>query len=109
MSIRVRSIVELKEGGLFLGSEDFEFEYEETYLQKNDVLLFYTDGVTEAMDNGFNFYGEERLKNIVKENFSSDSSVILEKILQDIKSFVNDAEQSDDITCGIVKVLNTSD
>jgi len=99
------SIVELKEGGLFLGSEDFEFEYEETCLQKNDVLLFYTDGVTEAMDSGFNFYGEERLKNIVKENFSSDSSVILEKILQDIKSFVNEAEQSDDITCGIVKVI----
>lgn len=97
-------LTELTKGGLFLGSTDLDFETEDVKLNKDDVLVFYTDGVPEAMNKAIEFYGDERLINVVKENLKSDASVILNNLLNDVKSFVKDADQSDDITIGVIKV-----
>ncbi len=98
-------LTELTKGGLFLGSTDLDFESEEVKVDKNDVLVFYTDGVPEAMNKKIEFYGDDRLIKTIADNLSSDTEVILNNLLADVRSFVNDADQSDDITCGVIKVM----
>jgi len=99
------SYTELKQGGLFLGCADLEFESEKIQMKKDDVLLYYTDGVPEAMDKDVQQYGDDKLINVMKKNVSSDTEIILSELLEDVKLFVKDAEQSDDITIGVVKIL----
>lgn len=98
------NLTELTKGGLFLGSTDLDFETEDVELKKDDVLIFYTDGVPEAMNKNIEFYGDERLINVIKDNLKSDTGMILNNLLNDVKSFVKDADQSDDITIGVLKV-----
>ncbi len=74
-------------------------------LKTGDVLLFYTDGITEAMDLNYDIYGEERLINIVLENINKSCQEIKECISEDIISFIGDANQYDDMTLIIVKIL----
>lgn len=97
-------IEELNKGGIFLGCVESEFETEEIILNDGDVFVFYTDGVTEAMSIDYQQYGDDRLKNVVKDNFNLPSGEILKLILADIKDFVKDADQSDDITCCVVRI-----
>ncbi len=102
---RESEVIELKEGGLFLGSIDMDFTIEELVLMKGDVVLCYTDGVPEAMNKEGGFYEDERLIESGKFHKGKKSNLILKGILDDLKGFVMDAEQSDDITCGIIKII----
>jgi len=102
---RENRVIELKEGGLFLGSIDMDFTIEEIVLMKGDVVLCYTDGVPEAMNIDGGFYEDERLIESGKLHKEKKSEQILKGILDDLRGFVLDAEQSDDITCGIIKIL----
>ena len=102
---RESEVIELKEGGLFLGSIDMDFTIEELLLMKGDVVLCYTDGVPEAMNKEGGFYEDERLIESGKFHKEKKSDLILKGILDDLKGFVLDAEQSDDITCGVIKIL----
>lgn len=97
-------IEELNKGGIFLGCVDSEFETEEMKFSRDDVIVFYTDGVTEAMNKNFEQYGDDRLKDVVKSNIELPADEILKLILSDIGDFVKDAEQSDDITCCVVRI-----
>ncbi|MEO6695290.1 MAG: GAF domain-containing SpoIIE family protein phosphatase [Ignavibacteria bacterium] len=99
------NIIELCKGGIMLGFSDLDFEHEDIMLNKDDVILLYTDGVPEAMDAKGGFYGDDRLVNLLKENSSNSSREILDNLLKEVSDFVNGAEQSDDITCGAIKVL----
>ena len=103
---RENEVIELTQGGLFLGSIDMDYIIEEINLQKGDLLMSYTDGVPEAMNKDFEQYGDDRLINLMKDNLSSSPDSIIHKLLNDIKSFVKDAEASDDITCGAVRIKN---
>ncbi|HMQ68421.1 MAG TPA: SpoIIE family protein phosphatase [Ignavibacteria bacterium] len=102
---RENEIIELKEGGLFLGSIDMDFNSEEIQLQKNNQILCYTDGVPEATDKDFNFFGDDELIVSASKNLKEGPETIVNTILNDLRNFVNGAEQSDDITCGVIKVL----
>lgn len=67
-------------------------------LRPGDMILQYTDGVTEAKDGEGGFFGTERLLSICKE-FSGDSpGELLTQIKESIDAFVKDEPQSDDIT-----------
>ncbi|MBV6477568.1 MAG: hypothetical protein HGGPFJEG_00307 [Ignavibacteria bacterium] len=98
-------LTELKEGGLFLGITEMEYKEETLSLSKDDLIYFYTDGVTEAMNSAQELYTDERAIKLIRNNFSSEPKIIIDRLISDIKSFAGDAEQSDDITCGIIKVL----
>lgn len=74
-------------------------------LKTGDVLLFYTDGITEAMNNDYDVYGEERLINTVLENIDKSSECIKECISKDLMHFIGNAAQYDDMTLIIVKIL----
>ena len=98
------SLKKLVAGGIPLGMAPFdEYEAEETLLQANDVLIMFTDGVTEAADKEDNFYDDERLEQCALKNSKLGAEALKRVIYDDVKKFVGEAEQSDDITMLILK------
>lgn len=90
--------------GLLLGVVDETDYREETIsMEKDDVLLLYTDGITEAMDPEEKEFGLERLIVLANENSERSADHITEIILTDIKHHVGKASQSDDITLMLIK------
>ena len=80
--------------------DDGEFEQEEIALNAGDVMYFYTDGVTEALNESEELYGEERLEECLNRSGAKNISVekILEAVRLSLEEYAGDAEQSDDIT-----------
>lgn len=80
-------------------SDMIEYEQNSMILEDGDCLLLYTDGVTEAIDVKENLFGEERLQNIMNEEFMRSSpKKIVKGIYSKILEFAGEAEQFDDIT-----------
>jgi sigma-B regulation protein RsbU (phosphoserine phosphatase) len=87
------------EGGPPLGSvDDFLFPVDTAQLEPGDVLLLYTDGVTEAKDATSGFYTGGRLGDLVSSVTDLTARSIVELVREDVRRFVGDAEQADDIT-----------
>ena len=63
----------------------------------------FTDGVTEAINTNFEEFGEARLEETLKKCASQSSQQTIEAITADMKAFVGEAEQSDDITMLVIK------
>ena len=80
--------------------EDAKYEMKQLTLHPGDMLYFYTDGVTEAMNAEKELYTEERLQETLNRVGTTDTSVkeILAKVRADIDAYANGADQSDDIT-----------
>jgi serine phosphatase RsbU (regulator of sigma subunit) len=72
-------------------------------LQPGDVLIVYTDGVTEALDVQGQEFGEERLTDILKQRHSEDASTVLDEIVNAVQTFARGAAQHDDVTAMVVK------
>ncbi len=82
------------------GMDNIAYKSQELTLCKGDRLVLYTDGVTEALNDSKELFGEERLldtlnKTKVNENSAQNLLLELEQVLND---YVGNAEQSDDIT-----------
>jgi phosphoserine phosphatase RsbU/P len=73
-------------------------------LQRGDVLVLYTDGITEAMNLDSDLFGEARLSRIVAEHGHLDAAELRERILREVEAFVGTADQHDDMTMILIKV-----
>ena len=90
--------------GFVLGvMEGVKFKQESLKLDPGDILVLYTDGVTEAMNPKNEMFSKERLKEILSKIEDKDVKNITSTIRESIKSFVQDAPQSDDITILVLK------
>ena len=78
--------------------------FEEVELKKDDVILLYTDGVSEALNLEFEEYSEERLEKISKSLMDKTADEILDGIKEDVQIFTQGNLQSDDITMIVIKV-----
>jgi phosphoserine phosphatase RsbU/P len=98
----------LDKGGIILGVMKAFVPYEEGVVEfgKNDVLLLFTDGVSEAMSKESEEYGEERLEKISKESLSLPPDAILSNIVNSVKEHSKDTTQSDDITMIVIKTIS---
>jgi phosphoserine phosphatase RsbU/P len=105
MHIWSNNITLLDKGGLMLGvlGNDIFYESGEIRFNDNDILLFYTDGVTEAINSENDEFGEERLRNAVTKNSNKSPEEILDYIIKDIEGFAKGLSQHDDITLIILK------
>lgn len=75
------------------------YKSQELTLSPKDCLFLYTDGVTEAMDEEGNLYGEERLKKVLDGAAGKETmQELLASVREDIAKHTGAAEQSDDIT-----------
>ncbi len=100
-------LIQLKKGGMILGFMKTIVPYvsEEIEIMSNDILVLFTDGITEAMDPDNREYSDERLERLVLDIPGDDSAEeILESIKNDVLTHTQGNIQSDDITCMIVKV-----
>ena len=99
-----RSIEELGATGIALGAmEDVPFTSGSTRIGQGDVVVLYTDGVTEAVNEADEMFGEDRLKKLVSENAGKTSADILSAILDAITAFAHGQPQADDITLMILR------
>jgi phosphoserine phosphatase RsbU/P len=77
-----------------------------THMKMNDVLVIYTDGITEARDVWGESFGEARLLAALEpRELDERATVTLTKILKKLDEFTGRAEQHDDITCMVVSRL----
>ena len=102
----------LTPSGLGLGLDpgdrfDAVLEEAEVPLHSGDVLLFFTDGLSEAMNDRAELFGETRLKDLMEQGDGAgeDESELKERILAAVKEFVGGAAQHDDMTLVILKVV----
>lgn len=94
--------------GMGIGLNDkgiFEKTLEECPLipAANDIIIFYTDGLTEAMDNESNQFGIERLKRIVENNPGKNSGELKSIISNCINDYIGSNYQHDDLTFVVLK------
>lgn len=108
--LRARSgyneIERLDQGGTVLGLFcDAEFEDAELKLESGDVLVAFTDGLIEARNPEGEEFGEERLIQCLTKVATLNAATIEEEILRAIKEWTHEAEQEDDLTLVIFKVV----
>lgn len=99
----------LKSKGMALGLEkgtifDQVVTDERRILAPGDILVLYTDGLTEGMNDKDEVYGEQRLMAIVAQQQSASAEHILHEIRKDHQQFVGAVDQHDDITAVIIKI-----
>ncbi len=110
--IRQGSVIEVlpQTGNLVLGIEPGHV-YHNWQIQMNpgDTLFLYTDGVTEAEDVIPEEFGEDRLDRKLSEMSAMTVKEMADGIVLAVREFVGDAQQSDDITCLVVRLRTTLD
>lgn len=87
-------------GGVALGLvPDLEYQQRSITLAPNDNVIFYTDGVTEAMNEGEEEFGMQRLEALFKQSTLESARQVNELVVDAVMDFAGLAPQSDDITC----------
>jgi len=104
--IRDGKIIKLEIGGIILGvMKTFTpYQSELIQLQKDDVLVMFTDGISEAMNKGGQEYSDASLEKVSLESVNDSALNIMNKIQSEVQKFTEGANQSDDITLLVVKV-----
>ena len=74
-------------------------------IQEGDCLLFYTDGITEAISQQEDLFGEEKLRFIFKETFQSPAENIIKSIEESVYSFMGSSIPIDDLTMLVLQRL----
>jgi serine phosphatase RsbU (regulator of sigma subunit) len=96
--------VRLETGGVVLGvMEDFVFEEETVSLREGDVLVIYSDGVTEAMDRDEVEFGEDKFYDLVASHRDDPASALIGRTFEAVNKHTGDHPQSDDMTMVVVK------
>jgi sigma-B regulation protein RsbU (phosphoserine phosphatase) len=72
-------------------------------LNSGDILTLYTDGISEAQNTKGRFFGDSRMKNMLRSNKDDSAQSIMEFILSDIQDFQQELNQADDIALMVIK------
>ncbi len=100
-----RSFAEIKMSGVPVGILPGQVYGEETIqLASQDILVLYTDGVTEAKAAHGEMFGVERLRRVVEQNSFLSAHDLFLKIEQGIKDFIGKAPPFDDLTLMVIRV-----
>lgn len=93
----------LRRTGMPLGIfEDVNWEQKAVQLAPGDMLVLYTDGLTEAQDPQEEFFGEERLLELAQANLGRSAQDVQDALMAHVHEFMGDAPQFDDITLAVV-------
>ena len=98
-------IEQLSTGGTVVGMfPDMSYEEATVDLWPGDVLVAFTDGVPEAHNPENEEFGDERLQQLLRETAHLPADAISARISAEMKSWIQDAEQYDDLTFVVMKV-----
>ncbi len=102
------SIENLRKGGLILGAfPDVKYESGEVLFRPGDVLVLYTDGLSEAMDDNDIEYGDQRLTENITKFRTHPAEVICSMIIKSVKQFAAGTNDLDDMTLVVVRAKDT--
>lgn len=85
--------------------EQYDYPEDTVTLKSGDTLVLYSDGITEAMNEADEEYGEEQLTEIAGKNVDKTANELLSIIIKDVEKYADTAPQFDDITLVILKKL----
>lgn len=101
---RANAMHELRGGNLALGIlAEYNYSQDEIELAPDDMILFYTDGVTEATNKHEQLFGEERLREFAREHRRAPARQLIRALDQTVHAFTAGYPQSDDITVVALK------
>jgi phosphoserine phosphatase RsbU/P len=104
MVVSPTGVRRLEAGGVVLGLfEHAAFDEETVPLQPGDLIVVFSDGVSEAMNEAGEEYTDERLIACLTANYTRPLQEVLDTLFADVKAFCGDATQSDDITAVLVR------
>ena len=83
--------------------ESAEFAVSETTLASGDKIVIYTDGVTEAQNLQGEFFGRQRLRQVVAEHHADSCHALHEAVQSAVAEFTESAPQADDITLVVIE------
>ncbi len=99
-----KDVTELGPTGPVLAvNEGVRYPARQIEVGRGDVILFYTDGFTEAFDEGQQLFGEDRLKSVLLRTAGQPAARILEAVQRELEAFVGSAPQSDDRTIVVAR------
>ncbi|MGB2805979.1 MAG: SpoIIE family protein phosphatase [Candidatus Zixiibacteriota bacterium] len=95
----------LTEGGMALGMfENSKYEERPLGINPGEIIVFYTDGVTEAKNDKEEEFGTRRLKQVIGDSHQLGASQIQKNIYDAVKKFTGVSHQEDDLTMIVVKI-----
>ncbi len=95
----------LTKGGPIIGAfQGSGYEQETVQLERGDLLVAYTDGVTEARNGDDQEFGEERLRAIVNVSAHVRAQELSERIVQSVREWCGDVPPHDDLTLVVMRV-----
>jgi sigma-B regulation protein RsbU (phosphoserine phosphatase) len=99
------SVEYLTTKSILLGAFDFAtYKQMSTTLEPGDVVVMYTDGVTEAVNSANDMFGDERLEELLVRIRGKSAEQIQSSILDEVVAFTGDLPQGDDITLVTIKM-----
>ncbi len=99
--------VRLATGGLVLGVTDgFPFQEEVVCLERDDLLVIFSDGVSEAVTVEDEQFGDHKLIDFIKTLKHEPPAVIVDRIVDAVREHTGDAPQMDDITLVVLKRIH---
>ncbi len=97
----------LDKGGMILGvlKSVVTYEHEVISLQPGDIVVMFTDGISEAMNSQNEEFGEEELEKILRTHAPEPAKSILDRVIQSVQEYADPTNQSDDITALVLKTM----
>jgi sigma-B regulation protein RsbU (phosphoserine phosphatase) len=102
-----KSFGELNGKGMALGvDEDFQYtEFSQNGWNSADIILIGTDGIHEARNENGTMFGQERLREIIRQHADASAKTIRNAVIDTLRNFRGNASQEDDITLVVIKLL----
>jgi serine phosphatase RsbU (regulator of sigma subunit) len=73
-------------------------------LTRGDLIVLYTDGITEAMNLDGDLFGDQALSAVLCATANQDPAAVRERVVRDVRAFVGEAEPHDDMTMVLVRI-----
>jgi sigma-B regulation protein RsbU (phosphoserine phosphatase) len=98
-------LTELTATGIAIGAlSDAEYTAATATLKAGDIIVLYTDGITEAENAQQDMFGEERLNEVIRACRKQPAEEIITTIIESVRTFTGGFAQSDDITLMVIRV-----
>ena len=91
-------------GPVVAASPELAFKEDTIFLEAGDMLVIYTDGVTDTRNVEKEFFSQARLEKLVSNSDTNEAEQIVEGIFSELKAFEGEAEQFDDITLMVLSL-----
>jgi phosphoserine phosphatase RsbU/P len=98
-------VTPLEKGGVILGMmANISYETGTVTVERGDRIVFYTDGISEAVNPGNEEYGTDRIIEAMRSKPGVSAAGLLDELMADVEGFRGAAEQNDDMTLMVVRI-----